>query len=364
MSTSQDTPHRTCHTCGYNLAGVPEDNPCPECGKANDCVGCGYNLAGLKPGARCPECGKASPIPNAHTADVLDAFCFCTECGYHLYLIPKKDKCPECGQPAEESTIDQSLYRSGASYLHSLRKGYQTVQVGLFTMLMALVVVFIGPPLISLLARTTGVNTAPIGRTAFGGLFFLACILGGGIVLLLGAIAVTTRDPHLGVYASSERTRSITRTLAIINFLLYMPGIFCLPFVGGAAGAVGAFSMLILYAGSAVGDVIASVAYSERITQRLGTKKLVRSHNRYSIVLMAIMALAFFFSLPLLFSVIEPAAPTVIAIAGIGFTVCFIAGYVIYLLTVSNITKQLKLAFKRGEAIPHSILKPGETNTI
>ncbi len=359
MSSAQDKPSRPCPKCGYDLTGVPSEKPCPECGSSNNCVRCGYNLVGLKHGTKCPECGKVSPNPDAHNADKLDAFCFCTGCGYHLYTIDKDASCPECGQPASESAIEQSLYRSGATYFHSLYRGYLSVLVGLIVLIVGPALVFGGPTLTQFIARLAGAGTNPFAGMSLYGILFLACTVGGGLVLLVGSMTVTMRDPHLGAYADSEKVRMITRFMAIINFLLYCPGMICLPFVGIATGGIGMLTIAILYIGCAATLIITSVAYTEHIARRLGTKRLIKATNTYSVVLIILMALSLFFGLPLLLTIFGTANETLIAVAGIGFTVVFFVGFLVYLLLVLSMTRQLRLAIRRGEAIPRTLI-PGD----
>ncbi|MCA3003878.1 MAG: hypothetical protein LW650_00755 [Planctomycetaceae bacterium] len=149
-----------CTSCGYDLAGLPADGVCPECGVgfgrmaevapaappdkaggaapggrggagagargAGDakrmpvsappesprrlpqadgryaegaaCPQCGYGLGGLKVGSACPECKhRVEPLASEPAAGGRTSGCLA--CGYDLAGLPPGSICPECGTP-------------------------------------------------------------------------------------------------------------------------------------------------------------------------------------------------------------------------------------------------------------------------
>lgn len=63
--------NRTCPRCQANVHGT-DVSTCPECGGSMvpACIGCGYDLAGLPREGLCPECG--APVAQAYAPDLLE----------------------------------------------------------------------------------------------------------------------------------------------------------------------------------------------------------------------------------------------------------------------------------------------------
>ena len=316
----------------------------------NPCVGCNYSLAGLPLGCTCPECGKASPDPNAHTADTIDKFCFCTTCCYHLFTLKKTDNCPECGNPAADSTIEQSIYRSGSTYLNTLRKGYQSITLGILILTLGFLFTTFGGPVVSLLSRAVGTTSLDL----FGilQLAFLAALVAGAFFLLFGAIKATAKDPYFGICVDSEKPRLLTRTMAYINFFLYMPGIFRLPLFIFTAGQTGALLIMATYAAAAVTLVLASTVYTTRIATRIGTKKLIKTSTKSSAAIQILIVLMVIFALPLHISISGSPGGTLLVVTGIGLSVTMLASFLVYAHMLTATSRELKRALKRGMTIP------------
>ncbi|RNC80310.1 MAG: hypothetical protein ED559_00390 [Phycisphaera sp.] len=324
------------------------------------CTNCGYDLAGLQEGCVCPECGKKRPDPNEHKIEKLDDFCFCASCGYHLVNLKHTDNCPECGLACTESRIKQSLYRSGSGYIKALRRGYHNIRTGYLLFILAVLFGFFGSPALMMLSRATGTNSSPFDGVGFISLVILLLTLTSGIMLLVGAHIATTIDPHLGLHASSERTRRLTRAWAYTNFFFYIPGAFCLPAVVFLAFAyvseeLASIVLLILYFGSAVTLVLSSSCYTLHIAQRLGSIKLIKSCRRITTTLIVLGAIAGFLLLPLIGTITSTPSPTGGAIVGMGFTIGCFAAVVLHCYMVCRVTSGLNAALMRSETIPTKV---------
>lgn len=321
------------------------------------CTSCGYDLAGLRDDCVCPECGNKRPDPNEHKIEKLDAFCFCASCGYHLLGLKHTDNCPECGLACTESLIEQSLYRSGSGYIKTLRRGYRNIRTGYLLFLLGVLTVFFGSPALMMLSRVTGTTAAPFGGVGFFLLVAMLLNLTGGIVLLVGAHIATTIDPHLGLHASSEGTRRLTRAWSYTNFFFYIPGAFCLPAVVFLAFSfvseqLASIVLLILYFGSAVTLVLSSSCYTLHIAQRLGSIKLVKSCRRITTTLVVLGVIAGFLLLPLIGTIANASSTTGSAIVGFGFTIGCFAAVVLHCYMVCRVTSGLNAALLRSETIP------------
>lgn len=333
--TTTNTPNTLCKTCGYDLAGLKED-----------CV--------------CPECGSPKPDPNEHRIEKLDIFCFCVSCGYHLVDLKHTDNCPECGLDCKESLVEQSLYRSGAGYIKTLRRGYRNIRTGYILLLLGILFVFFGTSAIMMLSQATGANTAaPVG-SGFVPLMFLLLMIAGGIMLIVGAHAATKIDPHLGLHAISERTRVLTRAWSYTNFFFYIPGAFCLPLMFFMAfvqinEGLGAILLLLLYFGSAVTLVLTSSCYTMHIAQRLGTTALAKSCRRISTALVVLAVIAGFLLLPLTGTIATTTPSVGAAIVGIGFTIGCFTATALHCYMVCRVASGLNAALKRCETIPNKV---------
>ncbi|GAB5497610.1 MAG: hypothetical protein Phyf2KO_26900 [Phycisphaerales bacterium] len=324
------------------------------------CINCSYDLAGLQESALCPECGYRSPDRNNLIVEKLDIFCFCVSCGYHLVDLNHTDNCPECGLACKDSLVEQSLYRSGSGYIKTLRRGYRNIRTGYILLFVGLLFVIFGSSAIAMMSQLAGTNSAAIRGNGFVPLVFLLIMLAGGIMLIVGAHAATKTDPHLGLHASSERTRVLTRAWSYTNFFFYIPGAFCLPLTFFVAFVrlneqIGATLLLLLYFGSAVTLVLTSSYYTLHITQRLGTRSLAKSCKRIATTLVALAVIAGFLFLPLagMVATTTPGAGT--ATVGISFTVGCFTATALHFYMVCRATSGLNAALKRCETIPNEV---------
>ena len=72
--------------------------------------------------------------------------------------------------------------------------------------------------------------------------------------------------------------------------------------------------------------------------------------------------LALFSAIAGLLNILTAAAPFLFYTTGAAFSITSLACLSAFLVLVSSLAKHLKLALKRGEAIPRTLLKPSETN--
>lgn len=297
MPEPQDTQPRSpfrCPSCDSDLAGLQPRTPCPECGSLipspepipdpppttqppTECVNCGYNLKGLAVRTPCPECGTPIPDPKAHESEILDDFVFCTSCGYHLKGLSRHAHCPECGERAANSAIPQSLYRSTFSYLKELRSGFRDLALIHAALLVGFILLVAGP---ALLFPLLGSMTSPMVVT----LLTLLSLVVFLIMFLLAWLRATIRDRTLGRHTLSEESRKLTRSMAFINFLLYLPGFFCLaPFLGATGG--GLILLPVIYLAAAITHLFAATTYAQRLVQRTGARPTNKRIDRAKFIM-------------------------------------------------------------------------------
>ncbi len=164
------TPAR-CTKCDYDLKGLPDDVPCPECGTMPS---------------------RVVHIPR-----------YCISCGYMLIGLPIAGPCPECGTPVALSLREPWLASAGRAYLESLRKGFTMVLNGiLWTVVLGAAMILLSS-LIAFGVLPVGMALVELAGTGFG--------LVISAMLYVGYWHATTPDPANVAEETPSSPRNVVR---------------------------------------------------------------------------------------------------------------------------------------------------------
>lgn len=293
------------------------------------CTRCGYSLAGLPLDAPCPECNLARPG--------IFEFLLCPTCGYSLRGLKPEAACPECGKPVTDAIVEFPLFRSGLAYVDRLASGAGLVLTSAYMVVLAWLMMFGAGLVMPLMARATAGAAAGMGGMLILMGLFAALMLGASIVWLIGCIRATAPDPIYGRYAPGDNHRGTTRGLAIACFCMQFGVI--IPLLGLVVFLAQAVCLIVLF--------FSATSYVRALATRIPSEKLGKTAARVQvfggvtvIVLVVLVAISFF-----------DALGGSGALASVGSLVSFVLSLVFllaYLRLVGTFAKTMKKTRRRA----------------
>lgn len=256
------------------------------------CTKCAYDLKGLPDDAPCPECGTM-PSRVVHIPR------YCISCGYLLIGLPITGPCPECGTPVALSLREPWLASAGRAYLESLHKGFRMVLNGILLMVALGVVMVVLSVLIASRLLPLGMAMIELIGTGFG--------LAISAMLYVGYWHATTPDPSNVAEEAASSPRNVVRGTVLAQGALQVVQMVLQAFAltGGTAP-----SMLIEITTSVLGVIglvawaiqfFAMMRYVRWLAGRVPDAFIIRRTKRYMWLLpvLTIVGAACFFIGPL-----------------------------------------------------------------
>lgn len=293
------------------------------------CTRCGYSLAGLPMNAPCPECNLARPA--------VFEFLLCPTCGYSLKGLKPEAACPECGKPVADAVVEFPLYRSGLDYVARVASGAGLVLTSAYMIALGFLIVFGSGLIVPFMARATAGAAAGTDWIFLMGVVFSALMLGASIVWLIGWLRATTTDPIYGKHAPGDNHRGTTRGLAIacfcLQFGMVIPLVNILVFIAQLVCAAVMF--------------FSATAYVRAIATRIPSEKLGTTATRVRTVGgVTLLALVVLVAISIYDALSGPGT-----LASIGSLVSFILVLVfllVYLRLVGTFAKTMKKTKRRA----------------